>query len=227
MALRRHRRSSDSTSFRTSVERDVAAKIERARQRRTAERKAARERIPADMVHRATKKERAELKAHGFRVTPKGVVVDRPRDKKRKRIPGARISILKGGIVKMTVKQRRDFIVGFTERERSQFALNPDAKSKEVIAALKKSHPSLRKGKMQVRLQWGSYQATKDFSPTFFTRKYFTSISPEDIRKYGKRRAPIRADKLTGLHIVIHVPKSSTADKQKRNRKRATRRKRK
>src|SRR3970040_2614594 len=49
---------------------------------------------------RATKRQRAELNAHGFHTTKRAVVIDAPRDRNRKKIPGAKMSVLKGGVVK-------------------------------------------------------------------------------------------------------------------------------
>jgi hypothetical protein len=197
------RQTREKSSFRRAVERDVAAKIERARQRRDAE-----QRIPKGMERRVrSKATRAELKAHGFRTTKRGVVVDGPRDRKREPIPGSKVEVMRGGVIKTSVGARRDFIYGFTAKEKREFARDPAAMERKILARLRKQFPSLAKArKPQTRLQWGAYQATKDFSPTYFTAKYFAAISPEETRREGKRGAKPRIDKLTGFHVVIHVP---------------------
>ena len=170
-----------------------------------------------EMARPVTKKQAAEFKAHGFFVSGKNVIFDGPRDKRRKQIKGAKISPLSGGVIKTSVKQRRDFTYGFTKEEKQEFAKNPELMTKQILARLRKRFPSLRKArKIQERLQWGSYQATKDFSPNYFTGKYFADTSPEEVRRVGKRRATPRIDKLTGLHFVIHVP--SKARKRKRGK---------
>lgn len=191
---------------RTSVSHDIDAKIERARRARDARR--ASERVPKELERPATKRQREELKAHGFRTTKRGVIVDGPRDKRREPIKGAKLQILKGGVIKTSVGQRRDFIYGFTKKEKREFAKDPAAFQKKKLAELRVMFPTLKRArKPQIRLQWGAYQATKDFAPSYFTAQYFAAVSPEEIRKAGKRNARPRADKLTGLHIVVHVAK--------------------
>lgn len=178
-------------------------------------------RIPKELERPATKRQREELKAHGFRTTDKGVIVDGPRDRRRNPIKGARVEVLKGGVIKTSVGQRRDFIYGFTRKEKKEFAKDPGAFEKKKLRELEALLPSLKKvRKKQVRLQWGAYQATKDFAPSYFTAKYFASISPEEVRRVGKRRAKPRADKLTGFHVVIHVPKSKQTNRGRRATKR-------
>ncbi len=156
---------------------------------------------------------REELKKRGFVVTEKGVVVDGPRDAHRQPIKGTRVSIGKGGVVKFAIKRRRDFIVGFTAAEKKEFAKDPDAFTKKKLAELSKSNPSLGRAKRpQVRLQWGAYQATKDFTTTYFSKRYFAAQGTNAEKKI---------DKLTGLHIVIHIPRErkSHAKGTKRRRK--------
>jgi hypothetical protein len=198
------------------VRRDVAKKIAaKAKQRR-----AAAPRIPKELERPATAKQREELKQHGFRTTKRGVIVDGPRDKRRQPIKGAKLEVLKGGVIKTSVKQRRDFIYGFTRQEKREFAKNPGAFEQKKMRELEKLFPSLKKArKKQIRLQWGAFQATKDFAPSYFTSKYFAAVSPEEIRKVGKKKAKPRSDKLTGLHIVIHVPTKKAKRGKGRKRK--------
>jgi hypothetical protein len=175
-----------------------------------------RDKIPAELVRRTDKKTRDDAKAHGFRTTSRGVVVDGPRNRKRDPIKGSRVEIHRGGVVTTRVGARRDFIYGFTRKEKRKFAKNPESFEKEILAKLRKRFPSLAKArKPQSRLQWGAYQATKDFAPSYFTAKYFASISPEETRKVGKKRAKPRIDKLTGFHFVIHVTKKKQTRKKK------------
>lgn len=187
-----------------------------ARQRHKSKSSTSSARIPSDMIRRASKKQRDELRAHGFRTTNKGLVIDGPRDRRREKISGAKTEILKGGVVKFSVGQRRDFIYGFTRKEKKEYAKDPEAFEKKKIRELMDQFPSLRRRKKQVRLQWGSYQGTKNFAASYFTAKYFSDISGEErsTARRQKRRAQPRIDKLTGFHIVIHV-----ADKPKRRKK--------
>jgi hypothetical protein len=185
---------------------DVAVKIEKARRARTARRKS--ERIPRELERPATKAQRDELRAHGFRTTKRGVVVDGPRNKISRPIKGARVRVLSGGVVQTSVKQRRDYIYGFTKAEKREFAKNPGAFEQKKLAELEKRFPYLARfrRKRQIRLQWGAYRATKDFAPSYFTATYFATVAPETLRKKGKKGARPRIDNLTGFHIVIHVP---------------------
>lgn len=226
MARTRHRRGQDSKSSTREnqapigalVAKDIAAKIERARKRRASERAA--ERIPKELERPATKAQREELRRHGFRTTKRGVIVDGPRNKRREPIKGARLEILKGGVIKTSVGERRDFIYGFTRKEKREFAKNPAAFEKKKLAELRSIFPTLKKARRpQVRLQWGAYQATKDFAPSYFTAKYFSTISPEEVRKVGKKNARPRADKLTGFHIVVHVHAKRKTNGKGRKRK--------
>lgn len=176
--------------------------------------------VPPDMIRKATPKQKAEARSHGFHVTPKGVVIDGPRDRRRNPIKGARTKVHRGGVVSQSVGQRRDFIYGFTKAEKKKFAKDPAAMEKEILARLRKMFPTLAKSrKPQIRLQWGAYQATKDFAPSYFTARYFATISPEETRKVGKKKAKPRIDKLTGFHIVIHVPKKKAKRQHGRKKK--------
>jgi hypothetical protein len=172
-------------------------------------------RVPWYLEQKATAKQRKILKERGHRVTDKGVIVDGPRNKYREKIPGSKMSIGKDGTIKWTitkrVKQRdgsykqitasrRDFIVGLTAAEKKEFALDPQAFIDKKLAELKERYPTLaRRAKIQVRLQWGAYQATKDFSPNVFGPKY--------LHKWMPKEQEHKLDKLTGLHFVIHVRK--------------------
>lgn len=206
---------------------NVSAKIERARARRTAEAKARRDgnRIPPGARRAIPGKGKSqldamrELQAHGFRTAPavkgKGfnVIIDGPRNKRREQIKGSRVSVLKGGVIKTSVGARRDFIYGFTKKEKKEFAKDPEAFTKKKMSELERIFPSLRQTKKkQVRLQWGAYEATKDFAPTHWLKmgsgQYFNAQTPEMKRK--KATGKLR-DRLTGLHIVIHIPKRSKA----------------
>lgn len=185
-------------------------------------REARRERIPADMLHKVPGKNHKQkatsarsLRAHGFRIVGDTVVVDSPRNRRRNIIKGSRTRVLSGGVVTQSVKNRRDYIYGFTRKEKQEFAKDPAAFEKKIIRRMLDRFPALRKArKRQVRLRWGAYQGTKNFAPTYFTTKYFAESSPEEIRRVGKRKAEPRSDKLTGFHIVIHVP-----EKKRRRRK--------
>lgn len=165
--------------------------------------------FPLHLRRRATKDQRIKLKKHGFYTNSKGVIVDSPRNVKREQIKGAKFSIQKNGIVKWSVKQRRDYIIGFTKKEKKQFALDPKSFIAKKLAELRKKNPSFKglKRKPQVRLQWGAYQHTKDFSPTQFGTQYLSKHAPRE-------KAP-RLDKLTGLHIVIHVPRKKRKKRAK------------
>ena len=210
------------------VKADVAAKIERARVRREVERKATKQgnHIPLDAVRRVPGGVQGarELQEHGFRTTKKGrgygVVVDGPRDSRRRPIKGARVTVERGGVVKIAVKQRRDFVYGFTKREKKEFARDPESFTKKKLAELRKQFPTLaRSRKPQVRLQWGAYQATKDFAPSYFTSKYFEKIANPHRRPPKGKKRPKKIDTLTGLHIVIHIPRKKNAKTKGRKRK--------
>lgn len=191
---------------------------------------ARRARVPESMLRKVpgrTKSERAEqrkeFKKHGFRVAGNYVVVDGPRDRKRKPIKGAKVELLKGGIVKITAGKRRDYIVGFTKKEKQDFAVFGEGFAENKYKYLQKIFPTLKRVKKpQTRLQWGAYQATKDYAPSYFTNKYFASVSPEDRRREGKQAGP-RADKLTGLHFVVHV-RSTKKKKSKANKSKGAKR---
>lgn len=211
-----------------------------ARQRRssksnsTTAAKSRKPRIPPDLLHKVpgkTKAERAanikEYKQRGFRVEKDSVVVDGPRDSRRKKIKGSRVRVIGKGVVQTSVGQRRDYIIGFTKKEKQDFAAFPEPFIENKLLQLEKIFPSLRhRRNRQVRLQWGAYQATKDFAGNYFTAKYFATVSPEDKRRDGKKAGP-RADKLTGLHIVVHIPKKKKTKKKTKGKKRAKGRKRK
>lgn len=172
-----------------------------------------REALEENYSRRVPKRQRETLKARGFHTTKTAVVIDSPRDSRRRKIKGAKMDVLKDGTIKWTVGERRDFIYGMTKKEKKEFARDPELFTQKILKRLREKNPSLRKVKpsrIQKRLQWGAFQATKDFAPSYFTKQYFASISPEDETK-GRRTK--RLDKLTGLHFVIHIPKPR---KQKR-----------
>lgn len=163
--------------------------------------------FPLHLQRPADKQTREQLKKRGFFTTEKGVIIDGPRDSKRKPIKGAKLDIQSDGTISWTVTRRtkrrittrKDYIVGFTAKEKKEFAANPNAFVKNKTDELKKNKKGLQgKGKIQVRLQWGAYQATKDFHQGYFMKQ---SSGWQD-RQHKKLH-----DRLTGLHIVIHTNK--------------------
>lgn len=169
---------------------------------------------PFELERKADSETRDELKARGFFTTKRGVIIDGPRDSKRRPIKGARLSIAKDGTVKWSVKQRRDYVVGLTKAERKEFAKNPEAVIAKKEKELRERFPNVgKRRKIQTRLQWGAYQATKDFSPRVFSAKYFAKWIPrEEIHKM---------DKLTGLHFTVHVPRVKKKGKRHGKRRRS------
>lgn len=158
--------------------------------------------FPLYLQRPANKSQRAELKKRGFFVTEKGVIVDGPRDAKRKPIKGAKLSIQSDGTIKWSIKDRRDYIVGLTNAEKKEFARDPNALIKRKLTELKSRNPTLAgKKKIQVRLQWGAYQATKDFHAGYFTKRY------GHVPERDKKRVQ---DRLTGLHFVVHSRASAS-----------------
>lgn len=183
--------------------------------------------------HDVTRERAKELKKHGFYVNLRKrkplVVVDVPRNVHREKIPHTKFSVLKGGIVQFKNTERRDFIIGFTNDERKQFADSPGDFVKRKVAEFKSDHPQYARyiKPSSIRLQWGAFQGTKQFAPSYFTKSYFSTISPEEAREVPARKRKPRIDKLTGIHITIFVPaksKGKHASKEKaRGRKRKNR----
>lgn len=169
---------------------------------------------PFELERKADSKTREALKERGFFTTKRGVIVDGPRDSKRQPIKGAKLTISKDGTVKWSVKQRRDYVVGLTKKERREFAKNPEAVIARKEQELRERFPSVgKRRKIQTRLQWGAYQATKDFSPRVFTAKYFAKFLP--------REQEHKMDKLTGLHFTVHVPRTKPKGKRYGKRRRS------
>jgi hypothetical protein len=178
-----------------------------------------REALERNYTRKVTPRQRDQLRERGFHVSKRGVVIDGPRDSRRKPIAGAKMNVLKDGTVKWTVGQRRDFVVGLSSKDKKAFAKDPELFTKEILRRLRETNPTLKKirpARIQKRLQWGAFQATKDFSPQHFTKQYFSMIAPEERTRGGKEK---RLDKLTGLHFVIHIPKPSKARKRKRGKR--------
>lgn len=180
-----------------------------------------RKRLEKEYTIRAPKEARTELKKRGFVVSKRGVLIDTPRAK-GEHIKGAKAEIFKDGTVKFSVKDRRDYIVGFTAKEKKEFAKNPAKMIEKKTVELREKYPTLRRiRKIQTRLQWGVFSATKDFSPFYFTRQYFAE---EGITKKTKRKKGIKKiDKLTGLHFIVHTPRRKHAAKSKAKGKRSRR----
>lgn len=168
--------------------------------------------FPLYLQRPANKSTREHLKERGFFVTQKGVIIDSPRDSKRKQIKGAVLDIQSDATIKWTVTRetkkqrtiRSDYIIGFTKKEKREFAANPNAFIEKKKAELKKTKAGLRgkrDSQIQVRLQWGAYQATKDFHQGYFTKRY-SHLPERDLKRVH--------DRLTGLHIVVHSTKHLT-----------------
>lgn len=150
--------------------------------------------FPLYLQRSASESQRRELKKRGFFVTQRGVIIDGPRDTRRKPIRGAKLSIQSDGTIKWSIKNRRDYIIGLTRAEKKEFARNPNELIKRKLEELKAKNPTLRNKKnIQIRLQWGAYQATKDFSASHFTKRYATT-----------EKQTAAHDRLTGLHFVVH-----------------------
>lgn len=159
--------------------------------------------FPLYLQKSANKEQRAELKRRGFFTTDKGVIIDGPRDARRQPIKGAKFQILSDGVVKYSTKQRRDYIIGFTKAEKKEFAANPAAFVRQKEKEFRENHPNLKiRGSIQTRLQWGAYQATKDFTPSSFSNRYPYIES--------KVKGQAIQDRMTGLHIVVHVTKGKS-----------------
>lgn len=158
--------------------------------------------FPLELQKPASKEQRAGLKKRGFFTTEKGVIIDGPRDGHRKPIKARRFAVLgKGEGVKWTVNGRRDYIIGLSSAERKAFAANPAAFLKAHKAMMRATYHDFRNARdVQTRLQWGAYQGTKDFVPSYFTKRYPYIESPVK----GKRVL----DRLTGIHYVIHLPRA-------------------
>lgn len=186
-----------------------------------------RDALESHYSHRASKSQRETLKDRGFHTTKNSVVIDGPRDSHRKKISGAKMSIQKDGIVKWSVGQRRDYVYGFTSDEKKAFANDPALFTRNVLARLRKKNPTLKRvppSRIQTRLQWGAFQASKDFSPNYFTRNIKSAgASPED--KSGKGNEKRALDKLTGLHFVVHIPVKRKTKRRSNAKRRARKRK--
>lgn len=159
--------------------------------------------FPLDLQKPATKEQRKNLKKRGFFTTHKGLVVDGPRDSRRKPVKARRFRVLGDGSgVKWTVNGRRDYIIGLTREERIAFALDPAGFLYLHREFMKQTYSDFRNARdIQVRLQWGAYQATKDFDPSMFYK------GGDTLKKEQKLMAQGKTDKLTGLHYVIHLPR--------------------
>lgn len=166
--------------------------------------------FPLDLQKPATKAQRTGLKKRGFFTTGKGVIVDGPRDAKRKPVKSRRFKVLANGDgVKWTVNGRRDYIIGLTDAERSEFAVDPGGFIKRHRAMMRSKYRDFRNARdVQTRLQWGAYQATKDFNENYFTRRYPYIDSPVKGKKV--------LDRLTGIHYVIHLPRKHRAKRKKK-----------
>lgn len=167
-------------------------------------------RYPAS-IHKtiSDKKTRENLKARGFFTTDKGAFIDSPRDVRRKKIPRTRFEVNQDGTVVFRNHKRRDYIIGFTKAERIAFAKDPEGFQKKKIAELERKYPALR-GRKVVRLQWGAYQATKDFVPTHFLTRYGANWNTP----VGKKMKDI----LTGFHIVVHYNPKGKKKNARRSR---------
>jgi hypothetical protein len=168
---------------------------------------------PLRFKRRVTREQRNELRRHGFKVNKTGIYLDSPRDKTRKKIKGARMSVLRGGIVKWSVGRRRDFIVGFTAKEKKEFARDPEAMVARKEAELIRKHPQTFRRAVsapRVRLQWGAYQATKDFSPYELDLRY-PFLASERPRKKRDREAK---DRLVGLIFITYVKRAKRKKKK-------------
>ena len=180
-----------------------------------------RESLERNYGHAVTPTMARILRDKGFYVSKKKspvVVVDVPRNVHREKIPHTHFSVLKSGIVKFTNTERRDFIIGFTKEEKREFANNPGEFTARKVAEFKRDYPQYARyvKPASIRLQWGAFQATKQFAPSYFTQTYFASISSEETRKVKKGKRKPRIDKLTGLHITIFVPQKKARNAHKR-----------
>jgi len=175
-------------------------------------------RVPWNLEKKATARQRRELKERGFRITDKGVIVDGPRDVRRKPIKGAKLEILRDGVVKWQVKQRRDYVIGLTKKEKREFANDPKTFMDRKVKELREKYPTLKRippSKIQKRLQWGSYQGTKDFAPSEWNRGTTLKRIVDELVK-NKKSARGASDKLTGIHLVVHIPRKRKKRKGKR-----------
>lgn len=162
-------------------------------------------------LYKAKGKKLRALKARGFDVVQKGVILDNPRDVHNKRIFGARVSIRQDGIVTEKIKNRTDHIISLTKEEKLAFVKNPEAVLKELRkkTGLKLTKKGPKTKRQFVRLQWGAYAGTIDYDLRVLMQ-YFTDEKTGRI----KRRL---LNKLTGIHFVTFGRKNGK--KKTKNKK--------
>lgn len=178
----------------------------------------ARDTIRTRYGRKVSRETATDLRKHGFTVEQGKLVLDKPRarakvDKTRPQLP-ARFTVLKGGVVKYAYKERRDYIFGFNQKKKDQFALQSSEVINELIARVRKWTKT--KKKPQIRLQWGAFESRKDFSPQQFAKAIETArkVAAMLIKKYGpKVKTPL--DNLTGVHIVVHKSPSKKRSRRK------------
>lgn len=162
------------------------------------------------MLHKVSPEKKKILKDKGYTVTTKGVILDAPRTALGKRLKGSRMSVLKGGVIKETIKDRRDYIIGLNKNQRREFAKDPKRLVKELLKHSKS--PALRKTKKQyIRLQWGAYSGRIDYK--------LENLAQYFLDEKGKIKGHLIKN-LTGIRVITYVEKTKRK-KAKRKRRRA------
>lgn len=160
--------------------------------------------VSKKMLHKVSAPKKRLLKEKGYTVTTKGVILDAPRTALGKRLKGSRMTVLKGGIVKESVRERRDYIIGMDKKQRRKFAVDPKSFVKELLKHAKS--PALRKSKKQyIRLQWGAFSGRIDYK--------LENLADYFLDEKGKIKGRLIKN-LTGIRIITYVEKTKKRKKR-------------
>lgn len=157
------------------------------------------------MLRKVTPKTRDDLAAKGFQVTRKGVILDAPRTPLGKRLKGARVSVLKNGIIKESVGDRRDYIIGLDKKQRRAFALDPKKFLKDLQDKTRSKNIKKFK-KHYIRLQWGAFSGRIDYK--------IENLADYFLDDKGKLKRGLLKN-LTGIRIITY---DETKKRKKRKR---------
>lgn len=165
--------------------------------------------VSVRMLHKVDASKRKILKSKGYTVTARGVILDAPRTPLGKRLKGARMTVLKGGVVKESVGSRRDYIIGLTKKQRREFARDPSKYAKQLFS--KSKSKAIRKSKKQyIRLQWGAYSGRIDYK--------LENLGSYFLDERGKIKGHLIKN-LTGIRLITYVDTEQKSAKRRRARK--------
>lgn len=144
------------------------------------------------------------LKEAGFITDKKGVRIPKAKTLKQGKlqvIPGIKTSVLKSGVIKEQIKQRADYIIPLTKKQKREFLSNPEKVFREIYEKNGRSFGKKPIYDLQVAIQTSAgYQHIPTMGDALDALR-------DELNKYEKDRLDQVIKNMTGIRIIVENKK--------------------